>query len=390
MPFEIVRNDITKMQVDAIVNAANESLLGGGGVDGAIHAAAGPELLAECETLGGCRTGQAKLTGGYRLPCKYVIHTPGPVWRGGNSGEQELLASCYRESLKLAAEHGCESVAFPLISSGVYGYPKDQALRVASDTILEFLADHDMNVYLVIYDRRSFLISSSLYANIRAFIDDSDIDEEYYELQEQRRRVWNRPSPEPPEFGVEPSPDSLKCEARSKARPSGALPSFLRKRKECEKEAETGIADEDISPERDFGIEAKSASTIPDDLEIYVKQLDEGFRDMLIRKIDEKKMTDAECYKRANIDRKLFNKIKNQTDYKPGKSTVLALAISLKLPMREIREMLKKAGYSLSGSSTFDRVVEYFILHGNYNIWEINEALFSFDQKLLGSGTYGA
>ena len=377
MPFEIVRNDITKMQVDAIVNAANESLLGGGGVDGAIHTAAGPELLAECKTLGGCRTGQAKLTRGYRLPCKYVIHTPGPVWRGGNSGEPELLTSCYRESLKLAAGHGCESVAFPLISSGVYGYPKDKALRVASDTILEFLADHDMHVYLVIYDRRSFLISSSLYANIQSFIEDSDIKPEYYEIQEARRLACNRPSPE-----------ALKSEASPKARPSGIRPSFHWKRKEREKEAEIRDADEDISPERDFCMGAKSASVLPDDLGKYVSRLDEGFREMLIRKIDEKQMTDAECYKRANIDRKLFNKIKNQPDYKPGKSTVLALAISLKLPMKEIREMLEKAGFSLSHSNKFDLIVEYFILHGNYNIWEINEALFSFDQKLLGSGTY--
>ena len=372
MPFEIVRNDITKMQVDAIVNAANETLLGGGGVDGAIHAAAGPELLAECESLGGCRTGQAKLTGGYRLPCKYVIHTPGPVWRGGNSGEKELLVSCYRESLKLAAEHGCESVAFPLISSGVYGYPKDQALRVASDTILEFLADHDMHVYLVIYDRRSFLISSSLYANIQSFIEDSDIVPEYYELQERRRWAYNRPSIQPPEPAALP-----------KAKHSGILPSFRKKRAELDSEKEIAEpVDEGDLPEEKCCI----SSNIRDGgLEEWLSKMDEGFRDMLIRKIDEKKMTDAECYKRANVDRKLFNKIKNQPDYKPGKSTVLALAISLELPKTEIREMLNKAGFSLSRSSKFDVIVEYFIDHGNYNVFEINEALFSFDQKLLGS-----
>ena len=376
MPFEIVRNDITKMQVDAIVNAANETLLGGGGVDGAIHAAAGPELLAECKTLGGCRTGQAKLTGGYRLPCKYVIHTPGPVWRGGNSGEKELLVSCYRESLKLAAEHGCESVAFPLISSGVYGYPKDQALRVASDTILEFLADHDMHVYLVIYDRRSFLISSSLYANIQSFIEDSDIVPEYYELQEARRLEYNRPSPGP-----------LKSEASPKARPSGVRPSFHWKRKEQDGEKETAVPIDEVLPrEADYCISSNMQNGIQDGgLEEWLSKMDEGFRDMLIRKIDEKKMTDAECYKRANVDRKLFNKIKNQPDYKPGKSTVLALAISLELPKTEIREMLNKAGFSLSRSSKFDVIVEYFIDHGNYNVFEINEALFSFDQKLLGS-----
>ena len=367
MPFEIVRNDITKMKVDAIVNAANSSLLGGGGVDGAIHAAAGPELLAECRTLNGCRTGQAKMTGGYRLPCRYVIHTVGPVWGGGMNGEEELLASCYRESLRLAAEAGCESVAFPLISSGAYGYPKDKALKVATDAIRDFLMDHEMLVYLVIYDRGSFAISRKLYANIRAFIDDAYIGPDY-ERMESRRKAWNVPSC-----------DAMPCAAppAEKKGKGSLLSGFARKKKTEVKEQ--------LEEAPVLGTTSDECLSVPEGLKKYVEQMDEGFRDMLLRKIDERQMTDAECYKKANIDRKLFNKIKNVPDYRPGKSTVLAFAIALELPLDETREMLMKAGFSLSHSSLSDLVVEYFIRNGSYDIYEINEALFMFDQKLLGS-----
>lgn len=362
MPIQMIRNDITRVVCDAIVNAANTTLLGGGGVDGAIHRAAGPELLKECRTLGGCETGKAKITKGYRLPCKFVIHTPGPIWRGGSYGEKELLSACYMNSLRLARDNGCSSVAFPLISAGVYGYPKEQALRVAIDTISAFLAeeDEDMLVYIVVFDKNSYIIGEQLYSDIRSFIDDNYVDELHKdsELFGDRRFVSQGLAPESTsKTGVFQGFVGKKNRSRSK-------PSALKK-SVCEESVC------EVSEHRE--------------LSEILQSMDESFSEMLLRKIDEKKIKDSECYKRANIDRKLFSKIRSDRLYRPSKSTALAFAIALELPLDETRDMLCKAGFALSHSSKSDIIVEYFIVRGIYDIYTINEALFSFDQKLLGA-----
>lgn len=330
MPFEIVRNDITKMKVDAIVNVANKSLLGGGGVDGCIHRAAGPELLTECKLLNGCETGSAKVTKGYHLPCMYVIHAVGPRWIDGNHHEKELLESCYTTSLHLAKEYGCKSIAFPLISSGIYGYPKDQALRIAVEQIRKFLLDNEMMVYLVIFDRKAYEISDRLYSDIATYIDDRYVDEHSDSPSLQRVRF---------------------------------------------REFENACLKEESVP-----LSSANQKSIID----WLEDIDESFSEMLLRKIDESGMSDAECYKKANIDRKLFSKIRSDKLYKPSKPTVLAFALALELSLEEMQDMLAKAGFALSHSSKFDLIIEYFVKQGNYNVYEINEALFAFDQSLIG------
>lgn len=323
MPLQIIQGDITKLRVDAIVNAANSSLLGGGGVDGCIHRAAGPKLLKECQALGGCETGSAKLTGAGNLPCRYVIHAVGPRWRGGQ--DRELLVSCYQTALRLAWEHHCQSIAFPLISSGIYGYPKAEALRVAVETISAFLMEEEMLVYLVIFDKSSYQINHALLKDITRYKDQQD-----------------------------PAEDNI-------------LPD---------------------SPPHAFLLREAAvpfAAAIPKSLQDRLNQRDESFSESLLRRIDASGMTDVECYRRANIDRKLFSKIRTNRAYKPSKATAAAFAIALQLSLDEARDLLRKAGYALSRSSEFDIIITYFIERGLYDVQQINETLFYFDQTLLGS-----
>lgn len=316
MPFEIIHGDITGLDVDAIVNAACPTLLGGGGVDGCIHEAAGPDLLEECRTLHGCETGDAKVTKGYHLPAKYVIHTVGPIWKDGKHQEKELLTSCYKKSFEAARKYHCKSLAFPLISSGAYGYPKAKALQVAVDTIKDELLsgapEEEMMVYLVIFDLwRDYQMDSQLYHEIR------DLIHPEYLVQ------YNKLAPD-------------------------TVQRYMK------------------------------------ELERRVSALEESFSQMVLRKIDEKGMTDPECYKKANLDRKLFSKIRSNVNYKPSKNTAIALGLALELGDDEMTVLLNKAGYALSDSDEFDMIVSFFVEKGIYDIFEINKALFAFHAGQIG------
>jgi hypothetical protein len=272
------------------------------------------------------------MTDGFRLEAKYIIHTPGPIWRGGSHQEAALLRASYNNSLELAKNQQCESIAFPLISTGIYGYPKEEALQIAISSISSFLLHHDLLVYLVVFDKNSFGLSQKLFTSIHQFIDEHYVQEVESTFARNREEdfIW--------EFRQE-------------------VEIF---QKDQFKEAESSLVN-------------------------LLDQLDESFSERLLRLIDEKEMTDVETYKRANIDRRLFSKIRNGSEYTPKKKTTIAFAIALRLNVEETMELLAAAGYTLSRSNKFDVIVEYFIQQANYNIHEINEALFAFDQPLLGA-----
>lgn len=346
MPFFIVRQDITKMKTDAIVNAANTALQMGGGVCGAIFQAAGAkELQAACDALSPIRTGEAAITPGFSLPAKYVIHAAGPVY---NHQKQEQcrrqLYSAYTESLKLAEAHGCKSIAFPLISSGIYGYPKEEALVVAREAIEAYLAGYGMEVWLAVFDKTSFCASKKLLDRVESYI-----DEHYVDGHTRSRR--GRLAAKRPAMQEAAEPEMLLRAGGIRAMQPAAA-----------------------------GVAVAAAG-----IDSLLNQLDAPFSDTLLKLIDTKGKTDVEVYQRANIDRKLFSKIRTGKGYTPKKPTILALAVALELTLPETEALLKRAGYALSHASKFDVIVEYFIGNGSYNIFEINEVLFTYDQPLLGS-----
>lgn len=345
MPLQIIRQDITKMKVDAIVNTTNEEMIGYSGVDYAVHEGAGPELDKECAKIAPLALGSAKITKGYNLDAKYIIHTSGPIWRGGLFGESIILKSCYTESLKIAIKNGCTSIAFPLISSGVYGYPKDQVLKFAVQVITEFLFEHELMVYLCVFDRTSYEFSQKLFAEISEFIDDEYIDSD-----------------------SDGNIDKIQV-----------IKNFCLS-EECIREKHIDAAPKMSAPMPPSYVNAKNKS-----LHEYMKSMDKSFAYKLFDLIDERGMTDVECYKKANIDKKTFSKIKcNPDTYRPSKQTAIAFAIALKLNLEQTQDLLASAGLTLSKSFTFDKIIRYFIQKEIYDIFEINEALFEFDQVLLG------
>ena len=341
MPFLMIRNDITKVAADAIVNPANRNLLQGSGTSRAIYQAAGEqELTAACEAIGYCDLGKAVCTPAFRLPAKYIFHAVCPAWQGGLFGEAEQLAGAYHSALELAAEYQCESVAFPLLSSGNYGYPKEQAFRIAVDTITQYVMEHDLTVYLVLYDRHSLAVSRKLFTSVEEYIDDHYVaqNDESYEFDR-----WRRESAE--------------------------------RRRRLEEEAAPML--EAAAP--------PAAPMAARSLEHLMDNLGESFTTRLLRLIDERGLKDSTVYKQSNISRQHFSKIQCNRDYNPKKKTVLAFAVGLHLSEDETIDLLQSAGYAFSDGSKRDWIVRYCLEHKIYNINQVNTLLFEYDQEQLGA-----
>ena len=346
MPFLMIRNDITKVAADAIVNPANRNLLQGSGTSRAIYQAAGEqELTASCETIGRCDLGRAVCTPAFGLPAKYIFHAVCPAWHGGGFGEAEQLAGAYHSALELAAEYHCESVAFPLLSSGNYGYPKEQAFRIAVDTITQYVMEHDLTVYLVLYDRHSLAVSRKLFASVEEYIDDHYVaqNDESYQFDRRRR--------EPAE----------------------------RRRWRLEEEA-TPMLETAAAPPP-----PAAAPMVARSLENLMDNLGESFTTRLLRLIDERGLKDSTVYKQSNISRQHFSKIQCNREYNPKKKTVLAFAVGLHLSEDETIDLLKSAGYAFSDGSKRDWIVRYCLEQKIYNINQVNTLLFEYDQEQLGA-----
>ncbi len=373
MPFKIVRNNITKVKADAIVNTANPKPTYAAGTDAAVYKAAGAELLlAERKKIGQMKPGQAAATPAFALPAKHIIHTIGPAWVNGTHEEFAILSACYDNSLSLAVELKCESVAFPLIATGVYGFPKDKALQTAVSVISRFLLSHDMQVILVVFDRHSFELSGKLFQDV-----DNFIDENY--VARQRREEY--PYPDQSDGG---GTEATAIMDRSRRRGSGERRRILSdSTSTTPEEMESVKCPESVpiySPKMSEPVSLASGMSLDDAL----GNVGETFQQRLLHLIDERGLTDVDVYKRANMDRKLFSKIRCNENYKPKKKTALALAISLRLDLDDTVDLLKRAELALSPSSKSDLIIEYFISRQEYDIYNINLALFEHGQPILG------
>ena len=358
MPFQIIRNDITKVEADAIVNTANPEPVVGGGTDYAIHRAAGPELLEARKKIGKIGIGQAKATPAFQLPAKYVLHTVSPAWIDGQHREEELLRKAYDAALQLADELGCQSVAFPLMAAGTYGFPHELALSVAIRAFTDFLLEHEMQIDLVLFNAKAFGIAGSLFDDLKSYIDDHYVAERSAE-----------------EYLI----DELPC-ANASGRVSGRE-EYARIRREEKRRARKDTIDASVMPPAPMASMVCASS-----LEDILKQHEKTFSEHLLDLLRERKGKDSEVYRRAEVSKQLFSKILNNKEYQPTKSTAIQLAIGLELDLVQTQKLLGTAGYALTRSSKADLVVEYCIRHQIYSVTFINEALDDCGLPLLKTG----
>lgn len=380
MPFSIVRNDIARVHADVLVNAANTRLAEGGGVCGALFAAAGCEQMrAACDAIGGCPTGSAVATPAFNLPARWCVHAVGPIWYGGDHGEEAALRSCYQSMFARVVELGAHSVAYPLISAGIYGYPAEAALAVAREETRAFLAEHDdIEATLVVFDRSAVRLGSALEQEIREYIDDEYVAQSPHvrrrgtELEREMRWAAGAAAP----AAAKPEAE----DAESMARKVDFFASSF-----AGDDAEESVPDGVVFRACSAAAPAPAAGAAPTELEDLLEHLDAGFSETLLALIDQRGLVDAEVYHRANLSRQLFSKIRSNPAYRPTKPTAVALAMALELDVPATQDLLSRAGLTLSRTSKFDVIVRFFLERGIYDIYQLNEALFAYDQPLVGS-----
>lgn len=365
MPLQIIRQDITKIKCDAIVNPTNVRLLPTGGTDAKIHAAAGEKLFEAVRRIDEIETGEAVITKGYDLPAKYVIHTAGPIWQGGMASERELLSCCYRNVLTVARANDCESIAIPLIASGSFGFPKDQVLKIAIRTISDFLFDNEMMVYLVAYDKQAYELSEKLFSGIESYIDD------YYVLNHSDNYADT-------EYLIS------RYRSREEILPEMWEAAPMRGEGIESDDCLSGLWEDISAPCAEKMETVCSAPKAKPNLDDYIN-LDESFSLKLLKLIDAKGMDEVRCYKHANVSKQTWYKIMNDKFYKPNKKTVISFAISLKLTLEETQSLLESVGFVLSNSSLFDVIIMYCLENGIYDVYEIDSVLFKYDQETLFS-----